>query len=170
MEMHIVVAMAQNNVIGVNNSLPWKLPADLKHFKALTMGHPMVMGRLTYESIGRPLPGRTTIVVTRDEKWRAADGVIVCHSLNEALSCATELAADDGLDKFMIVGGANIYTQLIEKADVLHVTEVELDIEGDAFFPQINKAIWKEFDRQQYPASSGSEPSYAFVSYKKMAP
>ncbi|WP_370980827.1 dihydrofolate reductase [Agaribacterium sp. ZY112] len=166
MEKHIVVAMAKNNVIGVNNTLPWHLPADLKHFKELTIGQVMLMGRLTFDSIGRALPKRTTIVITRDRDW-SAEGVLVCYSLDEAIELAQARARDLGLNKIMIAGGANIYRQLIDQADVLHVTEVDLDIDGDAYFPNIDKEKWRELDRQQKPAGSENQPAYAFISYEK---
>ncbi len=152
----IIVAMGHERVIGLNNQLPWLLPADLKYFKAITMGKPIVMGRKTYESIGRPLPGRTNIVITRNKKWKA-DGVKVVHNLKEAI----KVARKDKSDEVMIIGGAQIYSEVLASADRLYVTEVDIDVDGDAFFPEIDTS-WKEVSRKAHPAE-GCKPAYAFV-------
>ncbi len=128
MKIAIVVAMAANRVIGRDNQLPWHLPADLKHFKQLTLGKPVVMGRKTYASIGRPLPERTNIVVTRDRDYEAP-GCVVVHSLDEALAAAGEAA------EVMVIGGAGIYRQVLPRTDTLYLTEVHAEFEGDTLFP-----------------------------------
>lgn len=136
----LVVAMGANRVIGVDGALPWRLPEDLAHFKQLTLGHPMVMGRATYESIGRPLPGRTTIVVTRDHGW-SAEGVEVAHSLDEALARGAALD-----EEVFLVGGAQVYGEALERdlVDVLVVTRVAASPEGDTYFPRIDWERWHE--------------------------
>jgi dihydrofolate reductase len=156
----MIVAMAENRAIGKDNDLPWHLPADLKHFKALTMGKPMIMGRKTFDSIGRPLPGRRTIVVTRNMQWYT-EGVDAADSLEGAIQMA-EMA-----EEIMIVGGAQIYAQAMVHADRLYVTEVALKIDGDAYFPQIDASEWSETARQSFPAEDG-KPAYAFVTYERV--
>ncbi len=140
MTLTLVVAMGSNRVIGVGGTLPWHLPEDLAHFKRLTLGHPMVMGRTTYESIGRPLPGRTTIVVTRQHDWSAA-GVEVAHSLDDAIARASELD-----DEAFLVGGAQVYAEALERdlVDTMVVTRVRQAPEGDAWFPVIDWEGWHE--------------------------
>ncbi|MCJ9427479.1 dihydrofolate reductase [Kordiimonas sp. A6E486] len=159
MAVILVVAMAENRAIGKNGDLPWRLPADLKHFKAVTMGKAMIMGRKTFQSIGRPLPGRRTIVVTRNKDW-SADGVEVAYSLQDAMALAGE-------GDVMIVGGGEIYTQAMDVADRLEVTEVALTVDGDAFFPEIVASEWREESREAFPAED-DKPAYAFVSYVRV--
>ena len=132
-KISIIVAMAQNRTIGVNNTLPWRCPEDLRHFKALTMGHHMIMGRKTFESIGRPLPGRTTVVVTRDRELNI-EGCLVAHSLPDAL------AACSNDSQIFIVGGAEIYAQAMPLVDTLYITEIQQDVTGDAHFPYFDKS------------------------------
>ncbi len=169
MNVHIsiIVAMAENRAIGVDNKLPWHLPQDLKHFKALTMGHPLVMGRLTYESIGRPLPGRKTIVLTRDSRWVGHESLIVAHELDDAVELAQREAKLMGVDEIMIVGGAKIYAQLIDRASNLYVTEVHTAVVGDAFFPEISRDIWTESNRQYFAPETPESLAYSFVEYEK---
>ena len=156
----IIVAMAKNRTIGINNALPWHLPADLKHFKALTMGHHIVMGRKTYDSIGRPLPGRTTVVVSHDHELKI-DGCSVAHSLPEAiLACA-----DD--PQIFIIGGAEIYRQALDLADTLHITEIQQDMIGDTTFPTFNKADWQEISRERHHQKAPQALEYHFVEYRR---
>jgi dihydrofolate reductase len=133
MKTSLIVARADNGVIGVENQLPWHLPCDLKYFKQVTMGKPVVMGRKTFESIGRPLPGRTNVVITRNADW-SAPGVRVVGSLVDALKLATAQADLDGTDEVMIVGGATLYREAIEQVDRMYVTQVHASPDGDAFF------------------------------------
>src|SRR3990170_6056857 len=144
MTVTLVVAIGRNGVIGRDGGLPWPRTGDLRHFKALTLGHPLVMGRRTYESIGRPLPGRTTVVVTRDREW-VAGGVIVCHSVDEAL--ATAAALDD---EVFVVGGADVYEQTLARANRLVVTWVEQEPTGDTTFPDVDWTRWLETSRQTH--------------------
>lgn len=159
MSLSMIVAMAHDRVIGVDNSLPWHLPADLKYFKAVTMGKPIVMGRKTFESIGRPLPGRQNIVITRNPDW-SADGVTVVNSVEAAVRSA------DGADEVMIIGGEQIYRAALPQADRLYVTEVGLEVAGDAWFPEIDPAHWHEVGREPHVAE-GDLPGYAFVRYER---
>jgi dihydrofolate reductase len=160
-ELAIIVAVAENGVIGNNNTLPWKLPEDLQNFKRITMGKPLVMGRKTYESIGRPLPGRTNIVVTRNASFRAA-GVQVAHSLDEALAMASDIAAGTGVEEVMVMGGAEIYAATIPRADRLYLTEVHASVEGDAFLPTIDWACWREVSREHRVAQSPGPSAYDY--------
>lgn len=138
----LVVAMAKNRVIGRNNDLPWKkIPEDMKHFVALTMGRPVIMGRKTFESIRKPLPGRTNIVISRNFK---ASGITVVRSLPEAVAEARKIAARDRQKEIMIIGGGQIYEQAMSFADRIYLTVVHQDYEGDTFFPKYKKKDWKE--------------------------
>ncbi len=157
----ILVAMAKNRVIGVNNTLPWRCPEDLKHFKQLTMGHSLIMGRKTYDSIGRPLPGRTTVVVTRDPELKIG-GCLIAHSLPDALAaCANDA-------RIYIVGGAQIYTQAMPYADTLYVTEIQQDVEGDAWFPEFDKSEWLETFREVRHQQTPQVLEYHFVTYHRI--
>jgi dihydrofolate reductase len=160
MKMSLIVAVSRNGVIGLNNQLPWRLPDDLQYFKSVTMGKPLVMGRKTYDSIGRPLPGRTNIVITRDASW-SAPGVNVATTLDEALLLARKACLDSGVDEVMVIGGEQIYRMTITVADRLYVTEVDAEIAGDAFFPAIDSKQWQR-TCVQLPEVTGSY-SYQFV-------
>lgn len=156
----IVVAMARNRTIGVNNTLPWRCPEDLKHFKQLTMGHHMIMGRKTYDSIGKPLPGRTTVVVTRDINLKIK-GCLIAHSLHEALAaCAND-------ENIFIVGGAEIYAQALAHVDTLYITEIQQDVAGDAWFPEFDQAAWQEVAREVRTQTSPQPLEYHFVTYRR---
>jgi dihydrofolate reductase len=142
MPVTVVAAVARNGVIGRDGDLPWHLPEDLRRFKQLTMGHVLVMGRKTFESIGRPLPGRTTIVVTRQAGWPAPQDVLVAGDLEAALQQAAALD-----DDVFVVGGAEVYRQALGEADVLELTEVDAEPEGDVHFPQVDWSQWRETSR-----------------------
>jgi dihydrofolate reductase len=159
----LIAAVARNGVIGASGALPWRLSSDLKHFRAATLGKPLVMGRKTFQSIGRPLPGRTTIVVTRDSSFAAA-GVAVAHDVNEAL----RLAAAGGSSEIMVAGGGEIYLQTIDRAARLLITEVDLAPEGDARFPGIDPALWREARREPGVRGANDEADFAFVEYGRM--
>src|SRR5688572_13271277 len=132
----IIVAMSRNRVIGANGAIPWHLPEELKRFKSVTMGHPIIMGRKTYESIGRLLPGRTTVIVSRQPAYRVP-GAIVAHSLGEAI------AACNGDDEIFVIGGAEIYAQALARADRIYLTTVETEVAGDATFPEFDLKDWR---------------------------
>ncbi len=155
-----VVARAQNGVIGQDGKLPWHLPADLQHFKRLTLGKPVLMGRKTYESIGRPLPRRTNIVITRDTAWRA-EGVVIAHDIPTALSIAYEEAHRVGVDEVSVIGGAELYRQMLPQAQLIYLTEVHRDYAGDAQF-DLPLSGWRETARELHPESDG-QPAYSFV-------
>ncbi len=164
MRIALVAAIAENNVVGKDNQMPWYLPEDLKHFKQLTLGKPIIMGRLTYESIGKPLPGRTNIVVSRQKKYQPT-GVEVAASLADALSLAESIAQADGLDELMVIGGAQIYIEALPLADTLYLTEIHKVIEGDAYFPEVEWRRWEESDRQDFRGNSPESLDYSFVTY-----
>jgi dihydrofolate reductase len=161
MSVSIIVAMALNRTIGINNTLPWRCSEDLKHFKALTMGHHMIMGRKTFDSIGKALPGRTTVVVTRDIHLKI-DNCVITHSLQQALNaCSNDT-------EIFIVGGADIYAQSLNLADTLYITEIQQDVEGDAHFPAFNKSAWKEVAREVRSQDSPQPLHYHFVTYQRI--
>ncbi|MGL4243664.1 MAG: dihydrofolate reductase [Beijerinckiaceae bacterium] len=162
----LVAAVARNGVIGGDNRLLWRIKADLRHFRDLTLGKPVVMGRKTFLSIGRPLPGRDNIVVTRDGSF-AADGIHVAHGLDAALKLAADFAAARGGREVMVAGGGEIYAQTIGMADRLHITEVELDPEGDARFPAIDRTVWRETQRKAHPRGPDDDAAYSFVDYTR---
>lgn len=159
--LSLIVAMADNRTIGRNNELPWHLPDDLKYFKSVTMGKPIVMGRKTFDSIGRPLPGRLNIVITRNAEWQHS-GVKTAASLQQAVAIAAETNPQDQealIQEIMVIGGEEIYRTAIELADRLYITRVQAEVEGDAFFPQYNESEWQEVSRQQ-PESQGDIPYF----------
>ncbi|ALM85870.1 dihydrofolate reductase [Bordetella sp. N] len=154
----LVVAYARNRVIGRDNALPWKIPGDLAHFKRTTLGHPIVMGRKTWESLGRPLPGRRNIVISRDTAYAAA-GAEVVTSLPAALAACADVA------QVCVIGGAQIYAAAIPLADRIVATEVKADVDGDAWFPELPAGEWREASRQAQPAENGYE--YDFVEFER---
>ena len=162
----IVAAVARNGVIGANNGLPWRLSTDMKRFKALTWGKPLLMGRKNFQSIGRPLPGRETIVVSRDPAF-APPGVIVAHELDAALDLASERARAMGADEIIVAGGGEIYAQTIERASRLFITEVALDAKGDVRFPPIDPGQWREVRREKGERGPRDAADFAFVDYER---
>ncbi len=157
----IIVAMGRNRVIGRDNSLIWHLPADLKHFKETTMGKPIIMGRKTFESVGKPLPGRTNIVVTR-RKGYSAQGCLAAGSVEQAL----ELVA--GEPEVFIAGGGEIYRQSLPLADRMYITIIDHDFEGDTFFPEFSRKIWKITGENYHPADDRNKYPMIFRVYKKV--
>jgi len=160
MKIALIAAMAKNRVIGSENQLPWHLPADLKHFKSITMGKPIIMGRKTFESIGKALPGRQNIVITRDVNFMA-EHVEIVHSFEEALNVA-HLA-----DEVMIIGGSSIYQLALPKAHFLYLTLIHHQIDGDAFFPEIDIKEWEQISRQDYSKDEKNRYDYSFVTLKR---
>jgi dihydrofolate reductase len=156
----LIAALAANGVIGNDNKLPWHLPADLKRFKSLTMGHPLVMGRKTFESIGRPLPGRRNLVITRNHSY-SAPGCEIVHSLDEAL------AACSGTATIFIIGGAQLYRESLLRAHRLEFTEIHAEFAGDAVFPEYPRAEWREVARETHRAAAGVDFDYDFVRYER---
>jgi dihydrofolate reductase len=166
MKIALIVAASQNNVIGLDNQLPWHLPEDLQYFKAVTMGKPILMGRKTYDSIGRPLPGRTNIVLTRDANW-SAEGVVVVNDLDSATAASEKACAAAGVDELMIIGGEQIYRKFLPVAEKLYLTKVEAVVEGDAYFPAIDSDQWQQV-AEKIPEKVGNY-SYRFVVLERMA-
>jgi len=158
----LIVASAENNVIGKENQLPWRLSEDLKYFKRTTMGKPVVMGRLTYDSIGRPLPGRPNIVITRQSDWRA-EGVHVASSVKEALEIADREAKNCGADELMIIGGEQIYRESVDLCNRIYLTRVHAEVEGDAHFPELDLSQWKEVSKESHEAIGDNPYSYSFL-------
>jgi dihydrofolate reductase len=156
----IIAAMAENRVIGVNNTLPWRLPADLRRFRRITTGHHVIMGRRNYESIGKPLPERHNIVVTRNPDYRAP-GCTVTHSLEQALATAWNDA------EVFVIGGADIYRQAFDRADRLYLTLVHADIRGDTYFPEFDTAQWCEISRERHEADGKNPYAYTFLTYDR---
>lgn len=162
MDIVLVVAVSENRVIGRDGDLPWKISADLKHFKNVTMGYPVVMGRRTWESLPYPLPGRRNIVITRnpDAVFEGADTVTT-------ISGALDLCRGDGAEKAMIIGGGQIYAEIIRDADVIELTEVHAEIEGDTLFPEIDPAEWQETRRERHPPETDGGPAFSFVTLER---
>ena len=159
MKLSIIAAMSLNRVIGRENRLPWRLPSDWARFKKLTMGHCLVMGRKTFESIGRPLPGRTTVVLTRQRDY-APPGVQVAQSLEEALAMATG-------DEVFITGGSEIYRQTLPRAERLYLTLIKATLEGDTYFPEFAEADWPLVSQQDHPADAKNPYPYSFLVYER---
>lgn len=163
----LVAAVAENGVIGRGNALPWRIKSDLKHFRALTLGTPVIIGRKTYLSIGKPLGGRTTIVVSRDRNF-AAPGILVASTLDAALAAGRGDALRRGATIIVVAGGAEIYAQAMPFAARLAVTRVHKKIDGDAHFPLIDPKIWRETACEEHARAEGDEAAVAFVNYERM--
>jgi dihydrofolate reductase len=156
----ILVAMAKNRVIGRNNALPWQLPPDLKRFKELTMGHHIVMGRKTYESIGRPLPGRTSVIITRQPDYQVP-GAIVVASIDQALKiCSAGKEVDQ---EIFVIGGAQIYRQSLGLCQRIYITEIQQEFDGDTLFPELNQQVWREISREKHRLNDDDGLEYHFV-------
>jgi dihydrofolate reductase len=168
MRLSIIVAQSTNRVIGRQNKLPWYLPEDLKYFKRITQGKPIIMGRKTYESIGRPLPGRLNIVITRSTTYQPL-GVKVVNSLEAAIELAEHQALIDGVDEALVIGGAEIYQQAMSLAERLYLTQVHAEIEGDAYFPEINAQKWQQILKEDFNAVEPNPYPYSFIVYQASA-
>jgi len=160
-EIILIAALAKNRVIGIDNKLPWRLPDDLQHFKKLTLGHSIVMGRRTWESLPGVLPDRRHIVITRDRDYVSADAHVV-HSIEEAIALVPER------QPIFIVGGANLYQQLLERADRMELTLVDAKPQGDAFFPEWDTHQWQEVSREHHAADERHQFAFDFVTYKRI--
>lgn len=157
----LAVAKSENDVIGADNKLLWHLSDDLRRFKRITSGHPIIMGRKTYESVGKPLPNRTNIVITRNQDWNS-EGIKVVNSLEKALELAKEFDSE-----IFIIGGGKVYEQSMEIADAIELTEVHHTFDGDTFFPEIDLSVWKEVSRENFKKDERNEYDYSFVRYEK---
>jgi dihydrofolate reductase len=167
MRISMIWAMAENNVIGRDNKLPWHLPNDLKYFKKITTGKPIIMGRKTYDSIGKPLPNRTNIVITRDTKFYE-DGVKVVHTLDDAIELAEATCLINALDEVIVIGGAEIYKLCLPKADRLYVTLVHANVDGDAYFPEIELSDYDEVKREFFEKDGPNPYDYSFCIFDKL--
>lgn len=163
--LSLIAALAENRVIGVDNSMPWHLPGDFKYFKATTLGKPIIMGRKTWDSLGRPLPGRLNIVVSR-QTGLMLEGAEVYPSLDAAVVRAEQWALEQGVDELMLIGGAQLYAQALEQADRLYLTRVALNPQGDAWFPAFDEQQWKRVSEVLNPAE-GDRPAYSFEVWEK---
>lgn len=161
MTLSLIWAMADDRVIGIDNRLPWKLPADMQWFRKQTMGKPILMGRKTFDSFGaRPLPGRTNIVITRDQGYRP-EGAVVVHSIAEALQAAGDA------EELMVIGGASFYEQMLPHAERLYVTYIHDHFTGDAWFPEFDFGVWKEIERHDHEPDEKNRYRYSFVVYER---
>ncbi|WP_274644057.1 dihydrofolate reductase [Pseudomonas serbica] len=164
--LSLIAAVAQNGVIGINNTMPWHLPGDFKYFKAKTLGKPVIMGRLTWDSLGRPLPGRLNLVVSR-QKGLHLDGAEVFDSLDAALERATTWAYEHCADEIMLIGGAQLYAQALEQADRLYITRVDLNPDGDTWFPEFKAGRWVLASNTPNLATDKS-PAYQFEVWERL--
>jgi dihydrofolate reductase len=161
MRIAAVVAMAENRVIGRQNQLPWQMPADLQHFKKVTMGKPIIMGRKTYQSIGRPLPGRCNIVITHDADFQAP-GCVVANSIASALDASAYS------DEIFIIGGALLFEHLLPRIQRIYMTVIHHEIDGDAYFPQMDMSEWLERERSDHLADAQNAYEYSFITYDRV--
>lgn len=166
-DLAVIVAVAENAVVGRDNALPWHLPADLRHFKQTTLGKPIVMGRKTFESIGRPLPGRTNIVISTNPDF-LAPGITAVGSIEQALIAAQDVATSDACEELFVIGGASIYVDAIPLADRLYITEVHAQVAGDVSLPAIDWSVWQETRRERYSADAQNQYDYSFVVYERV--
>ena len=160
MTISIITAVSENNVIGLDNKLPWHLPADLKHFKSTTMGHHIIMGRKTFESFGKPLPDRVNIIITRQRDFKAGDCIVV-HSLEEAIR------AVKNDDEPFICGGAAIYKEALQIANKMYLTRIHGSFEGDTFFPEFDQSSWKEIQREEFEPDERNPHRYSFSVFER---
>lgn len=158
--LFIIAAMDKNQVIGKNNTLPWHLPADLKHFKKVTMGKPIIMGRKTFESIGKPLPGRQNIILTRDKNYHAT-GCSIIHSIDE-------INKHTDAEEIFVIGGSEIFNQLLPFAQKLYLTFIDAQFDGESYFPKWQKNEWHEIYREDHLADEQNKYNYSFVTYEKL--
>ena len=157
----IIAAIGKNNELGKDNQLLWHLPEDLKYFKKMTMGHPIIMGRKTYESIGKPLPNRTNIVVSRKEDW-FEEGILIVPSIKDAIKHAKKIN-----EQIFIIGGGNIYEQTIDLADCLKITQVDFQTKADAFFPKIDENIWQKTNEIHHPKDEKNAYNFSFQTWER---
>ena len=162
MIISMIVAVAENNVIGKDNGMLWHIPADLKYFKAVTMGHHIIMGRKTHEAMGRVLPGRTNVIISRQENYEVEDAIVV-HSLEEAL----KVAEQNGETEAMILGGGTIYEQAISMANRIYLTRIYASFEGDTFFPELDENVWIETKQDRHEADEKNPIAYDFLEYER---
>lgn len=160
--LYLIAAVAENNVIGTNGDMCWKIKSELQYFKKTTIGYPVIHGRKSFESLGAPLPGRANIVITRNAHY-AADGIIVVHSLDDAIALAKDIAAKDGKDGVFIAGGAEIYRAALPRAEKLFLTEVHMAPQGETLFPVFDRSQWRETKREFHAALPGESADYTLT-------
>ena len=161
MKLSLIVAMATNRTIGINNQMPWHLSADLKKFKKITMGHSIIMGRKTFESIGRPLPGRENIIISRNPQYQQ-QGCLVFDNLDSAIQNCAES------DEIFVIGGATLYETTLARADRLYITEIQQAFDGDTWFPKINHEQWREIARKEINDDNSVDFKYSFIVYERL--
>ena len=161
MKLSLIVAMASNRAIGLNNQIPWHLSADLKKFKQITMGSPILMGRKTYESIGRPLPGRTNIIISRNSSYKQ-DGCLVYDDIDKAIASCQQY------NEIFVIGGATFYQAMLPKADIIYLTQIHKEFKGDTFFPFFNEQEWKEVSREDINNDQAVDFTYSFVKLERL--
>ncbi len=161
-KVSLIVAVTENGIIGKDNDMPWKISSDLQYFKKHTMHKPIIMGRKTFESIGKPLAGRVNIVITRDHAFEA-EGVITAHSVEMALEVAKNMAEVKGQKEVMVIGGAQIYELCLPEADRLYLTRIHANIEGDTYFPDLNPDEWLEYSSERHVAGEKDSHDYSFI-------
>ncbi|WP_396588329.1 dihydrofolate reductase [Bermanella sp. R86510] len=166
MKLALMAALAENRVVGINNSLPWHLPEDLKYFKRTTSGKAIIMGRKTYESIGRPLPNRTNIVISRNPNF-IAEGTKVVQTLEQAIELARHVNEINGVDEVVVIGGATIYELALPLVDRLYMTHVHAEVEGDAYFPEVDYSLFREVERDDFNKDERNPYDYSFVVYDR---
>lgn len=169
MRVSIVVAVAENRIIGADGGMPWHLPSDLRHFKETTLGKPVIMGRRTFEAIGRALPGRHNIVVTRSNDYHA-EGATVAQDVATALDLGRESAENLGVTEICVIGGGEIYRQTLDNADRIYLTEVHMQVEGDTSFPELDPDDWSEVSRRRCAAGAKDSSDYSIVIYERLRP
>ena len=166
MHISLIVAVTENGVIGKDNKLLWRLPSDMQRFVKLTMGKPIIMGRKTFQSIGKPLKGRDNIVITTDHSFHA-EGAFVVHSVEQAITKAKECAQIRNVQEIMVIGGEQIYQQALEFASYVYLSRVHTNLQGDAFFPELDDSIWYETSRQLFPADNKHDYDYSYIVYNR---
>ncbi len=167
MIISLIAAIDKNGVIGVDGDLPWNIPSDLKKFREITSYKPIIMGRKTWESIGRPLPNRDNIIISRNKNFNL-EGAILASSPEEAITIAKQKAKENGADEIMIIGGGYIYNEFIATSDRLYITEVDIEVEGDAFFPKIDSSKFKEVKREEKSKEPDDDAYHSMVIYEKI--
>lgn len=167
MKLALIAALSDNGVIGRDNKLPWYIPGDLRYFKRVTLGKPVLMGRKTWESMNRPLPGRANIVITRQPDY-PAEGARVVPDLDAAIALAESIALIDGVDELMVIGGAEIYRLALPLADRLYLTEVHAEVAGDTYFPAWDRGQWQEIAREDHAAPEPGKYAYSFAVYERV--
>jgi len=166
--LSLILAMAENRTIGLEGGMPWHISADLKYFKQVTMGAPVIMGRKTYQSIGMALPGRTNIIITRDEAFESADAEVV-HDFDSAIRKARAIALIEGGEEVFVIGGAEIYALALPHAERIYLTQIHAAFPGDAFFPEIDEGGWRELSRRHHEAEQVGGPDFSFIVLERAA-